>query len=65
MYIYKNGKWIWSKNKENLLKEAGERYQNLSEEEKEESASIIANKVKIFLKKKKKKVEYMRNAHNI
>ena len=39
------------KHKENLLKEAHERYQNLSEKEKEKSVSIIVNVIRIFLKK--------------
>ena len=34
-YIYKNDNFYKKKNKEKLLKEACERYQNLSEEEKE------------------------------
>ena len=36
--IYKNGKQILSKKKEKIWKEARERYQILSEEEKENSA---------------------------
>ena len=38
-----------------LRKEARERYQNLSEEEKEKSVSIIVIKLRIFLKKKNEK----------
>ena len=44
-------KTYYKKNKEKLLKEACERYQNLSEEEKEKSVSIITIKIRIFLKK--------------
>ena len=42
---------------------AQDRYQNLSEEEKEKKClSIIVIEIRIFLKKKKEnKVEYMRN----
>ena len=42
------------KHKEKLRKEAHERYQNLSEEEKEKRAKIPKADTKIFLKKKKK-----------
>ena len=45
----------YQENKEKLQKEARERYQNLSVEEKEKNVSIIAIETKIFLKKKKKK----------
>ena len=48
----------YQKHKENLRKEAQERYQNLSEEEKEKSVSIIVNVIRMFLK-----VEYMRNCY--
>ena len=41
------------KNKEKLQKEAHERYQNLSEEEKEKRVTIIVNRITIFLKKNK------------
>ena len=37
-------------------KGARERYQDLSEEEKEKSVSIILIEIRIFLKKKNKKV---------
>ena len=45
------------------MKKAQDRYQNLSEEEKEKKClSIIVIEIRIFLKKKKEnKVEYMRN----
>ena len=42
------------KNKERLQKEAHERYQNLSEEEKEKRDNIVANNIKIFLEMKNK-----------
>ena len=43
----------YQKHKEKLQKESRERYQNLSEEEKEKN-TIIMNVVKIFMKKKTK-----------
>ena len=52
----------YQKHKEKLRKEACERYQNLSEEEKEKNIGIIVNIIINFLKKKKK-VEYMRNSY--
>ena len=42
----------YQKNTKRLQKRAGERYQNLSEEEKEESISMVANDIKTFLKMK-------------
>ena len=42
----------YQKNKERFSKEAGERYQNLSEEEKIKSANILVRDIEIFLKKK-------------
>ena len=44
----------YQKHKEKLQKESRERYQNLSEEEKEKN-SIIMNVVRIFMKKKTKR----------
>ena len=46
----------YQKHKEKLQKEGRERYENLSEEEKEKkSISIIVNVIRIFLKKKSKR----------
>ena len=45
----------YQENNEKLQKEARERYQNLSVEEKEKNVSIIAIETKIFLKNKNKK----------
>ena len=42
------------KNQERISKKACERYQNLSEEEKEKSTNIFVGDIVIFLKKKKK-----------
>ena len=42
------------KNQERISKKACERYQNLSEEEKEKSTNIFVGDIDIFLKKKKK-----------
>ena len=61
-FLYAYIKWlinITKKNKEKLRKEAGERYKNLSEEKK--GVTIIVIELRIILKKKNKKVEYMRN----
>ena len=44
----------YQKCKERFRKEARERYQNLSEEEKEKSISIIANVIRLFLRNKSK-----------
>ena len=44
----------YQKYKERFRKEARERYQNLSEEEKEKSISIIANVIRLFLRNKSK-----------
>ena len=44
-----NPSYSYHKNKERLQKEAHERYQNLSEEEKEKRDDIVANNIKIFL----------------
>ena len=46
----------YQKYKERLLKEACERYQNLSEEEKEKRRKRPEKVIKILLKKEKKKV---------
>ena len=43
------------KNQERISKKACERYQNLSEEEKEKSTNIFVGDIDIFLKKKKKR----------
>ena len=42
------------KNKERLSKKTPESYQNLSKEEKTESANMLVSDMEIFLKKKKK-----------
>ena len=44
----------YQKRKEKLRKEARERCQNFTEEEKEKSVNIIVNVIKIFLKIKNK-----------
>ena len=44
------------KNKEKLLKEARESYQNLSKERKNKKQKILMCDIEIFLKKKKTKV---------
>ena len=44
----------YKKNKEKLRKETRERYQNLSEEEKEKDERRLETDIKIFLKKKRK-----------
>ena len=44
----------YQKHKERLLKEASERYQNLSEEEKDKGKKKSETDIKIFLKKKRK-----------
>ena len=41
-----------------MQKKARERYQNLSEEEKEKSGNIVANDIKTFSNQKKKLVEH-------
>ena len=52
----------YQKHKENLGKEAPERYQDLSEEEKDKGKKRLEKDVKILLKKKKKKgVSIIRN----
>ena len=48
-------KYYQKKNKENLQKEARERYENLSEEEKKKNVSIIVIELRLLLKKKSKK----------
>ena len=45
----------YQNHKENPRKEAGERYQNLSEEEKDKRQKRPKKDIKILLKKKKKK----------
>ena len=45
----------YQKNKEKPRKEARERYQNLSEEEKKGEKSLVTDIIKIFLKKKNKR----------
>ena len=45
----------YQKNKEKLRKEARERYQNLSEEEKEKRQKRLKTDIKIFPKKKKER----------
>ena len=63
-YVYMK-KWstnIIKKNKEELRKEACERYQNLSEEEKEKRLKRPETDIKIFLKKENnKKHKYNRD----
>ena len=44
----------YQKNKERIQREAHERYQNLSEEEKTGKVNMVASNIRIFLKKKKK-----------
>ena len=52
----------YQKKKEKLLKEARERYQNLSEEEKVKNRQYHRNGNKnLSEEEKQKKVEYMRN----
>ena len=53
LYIKMVNKY-YQKHKEKLQKESRERYQNLSEEEKEKN-SIIMNVVRIFMKNKTKR----------
>ena len=43
----------YQKDKERLQKNACERYQNLSEEEKTKRENIVVNNIEIFLKMKK------------
>ena len=45
----------YKKNKKKLRKETRERYQNLSEEEKEKDDRRLETDIKIFLKKKSKR----------
>ena len=45
----------YEKNKERLSKKAPESYQNLSKEEKIESANMLVSDMEIFLMKKKKR----------
>ena len=45
----------YQENKEELSKEARERYLNLSEEEKDKSANMLVSDIEIFLKQKKEK----------
>ena len=45
----------YQKHKEKLRKEAHERYQNLSEEEKTKSINMLISGIEIFLEKKKKR----------
>ena len=51
----KTGNKYCQKNKEKLQKEVWERYQNLSEEEKEKKHNIISIGIRIILKKKNKR----------
>ena len=52
----------YQKHKEKFQKEACERYQYLSEKEKEKSVSIIPNEIIIFLgNKSKRKLSKIRN----
>ena len=51
----------YQKHKDKLQKEVCEKYQNLSEEEKEKKHQYHCECNRIFLEKKKKKVKYMRN----
>ena len=44
----------YQKHKEKLRKEARERHQNLSEENKRKSINMLVSGIEIFLKKKKK-----------
>ena len=46
----------YQKHKEKLQKEAHEWYQNLLEEEKEKGEKKLKTDIKIFLKRKKKKI---------
>ena len=58
LYIYIYIKMVnkcYQKNKEKPRKEARERYQNLSEEEKKGEKSLVTDIIKIFLKKKNKR----------
>ena len=51
LYIKMSNKY-YQKHKEKLKKTTRERYQNLSQEEKEKSVSIIMDVIRIFLRNK-------------
>ena len=59
IYIYfiykKNVTWILSKNERKASKKASERYQNLSEEEKNKKQKYGCEQCRFFLKKKETK----------
>ena len=59
--VYKNDKSLLSKNKENLQKEARERYKNLSEEEKSEKRRYTRERFRnLYKEEKKQKHQYGR-----
>ena len=52
----------YQKHKEKLRKEARKRYQSfLKKKKNKKNVSIIVNVIRIFLKEKEKKVEYMKS----
>ena len=55
--------YYW-KNKGKLRKEARERYQNLSKEEKARNENMVASDIRVFpIKKKEKKRQYERERY--
>ena len=53
----------YQKNKEKLWKEAHERYQTLSEEERNWGKNMVESNIKLFLKKKKEKKHQYEHKH--
>ena len=63
--MYKIVNKCYHKLKERLLKDAREKYQNFSEEEKDKEQKMLEKDMKVLLKKKKKDINIIRKTSNV
>ena len=63
--MYKIVNKCYHKLKERLLKDAREKYQNFSEEEKDKEQKMLEKDMKVLLKKKKKDINTIRKTSNV
>ena len=63
--MYKIVNKCYHKLKERLLKDAREKYQNFSEEEKDKEQKMLEKDMKVLLKKKKEDINIIRKTSNV
>ena len=63
--MYKIVNKCYHKLKERLLKDAREKYQNFSEEEKDKEQKMLEKDMKVLLKKKRKDINIIRKTSNV